>query len=494
LPAQRVFTQQREDIFLCHKFLYRFHLPPVEYLDISGKRGQSSFQYACCSGVNNLFHKCEIVNAKSSFKFGWIIVGVSFITLALADGVWYSFSVFFVALLGEFGWSRSIAAGAFSLFVIVHSLIGPLAGSMVDRFGPRRVILLGLLFLGMGLALCSLTRTWWHYYILFGVITALGVGFTGWIPNVTIIQQWFKANRGLAIGIISSGVGIGILVCVPLAQHLISKIGWRATYRVMACFIPLVVAPMAIVFFRKPPKRTSPHDTECSEGEVIPLDMKDSLILDEEWVSRAWTIRKAIATKQFWLLSISFPLGALITQSILTHQVAFFVDQGMETLFASYIVGIVGISSVGGKILWGTLSDKIGREVTYTMGITCSVCGMIALIAFPTHPSSTLAYFYGVFFGMGYAATAALPPVIAADFFEGEAYGGIFGALMFLNGLGGASGAWLAGFVHDQVGSYVPVFITMIACALFACLNIWRAAPRKIRSVPGKKRTFHPPA
>jgi MFS family permease len=128
------------------------------------------------------------------------------------------------------------------------------------------------------------------------------------------------------------------------------------------------------------------------------------------------------------------------------------------------------------------------------MGITCSVCGMIALIAFPTHPSSTLAYFYGVFFGMGYAATAALPPVIAADFFEGEAYGGIFGALMFLNGLGGASGAWLAGFVHDQVGSYVPVFITMIACALFACLNIWRAAPRKIRSVPGKKRTFHPPA
>jgi len=424
-------------------------------------------------GGNNLFNKREIVNAKGSFNFGWIIVGVSFITLALADGVWYSFSVFFVALLGEFGWSRSIAAGAFSLFVIVHSLIGPFAGSMVDRFGPRRVILL--------------------------VITAVGVGFTGWIPNVTIIQQWFKANRGLAIGIISSGIGIGILVCVPLAQHLISKIGWRTTYRVMACFIPLVVAPMAIAFFRKPPKTTSPHDTECSGGEVIPLDMKDPLILDEEWVSRAWTIRKAMTTKQFWLLSISFPLGALITQSILTHQVAFFVDQGMETLFASYIVGIVGIVSVGGKILWGTLSDKIGREVTYTMGITCSVCGMIALTAFPTHPSSTLPYFYGVFFGMGYAATAALPPIIAADFFEGEAYGGIFGALMLLNGVGGASGAWLAGFVHDQVGSYVPVFIIMIACALFACLNIWRAAPRKIRrraaprkirSVPGKKRAF----
>jgi MFS family permease len=108
------------------------------------------------------------VKKKGSLNFGWIIVGVSFITLALADGVWYSFSVFFVALLQEFGWSRSLAAGAFSLFVIVHSLIGPLAGSMVDRFGPKRVILLGSIFLGMGLALCSLTRTWWHYYVFLG--------------------------------------------------------------------------------------------------------------------------------------------------------------------------------------------------------------------------------------------------------------------------------------------------------------------------------------
>ena len=440
----------------------------------------------------HLFHQRWVVKETGSFNFGWIIVGISFITLALTDGVWYTFSVFFVALLEEFGWSRSLAVGAFSLFVIVHSVVAPFAGSMVDRFGPRRVILLGSLFLGMGLTLCSLTRTWWHYYIFFGIITAVGVGFSGWIPNATIIQQWFKANRGLAVGIISSGIGVGILVCVPLVQHLIIRVGWRMAYRIMACFIPLIVATMAIAFLKKPPQTTSPRDTKLSEREVIRTGMRDPLILDEEWASRSWTIRQAITTKQFWLLSISFPLGAFITQSILTHQVAFFVDQGAETLFASYIVGIVGIVSVGGKILWGTLSDKIGREVTYTIGITCSICGMIVLIVFSVHPSPTLPYFYGIFFGMGYAATAALPPIIAADFFEGEAYGGIFGALMLLNGVGGASGAWLAGFLHDQVGSYVPVFFIMIACALIACLNIWRAAPRKIRNVPGNRRTLPP--
>jgi MFS family permease len=120
------------------------------------------------------FNKGLPVKGKGSFHFGWVIVGVSFITLGLAYGVWYSFSVFFVALLGEFGWSRSLAAGAFSLFVIVHSLMAPFVGGMVDRFGPRRVILLGSLILGMGLALSSLTSTWWNYYIFFGVITAGG--------------------------------------------------------------------------------------------------------------------------------------------------------------------------------------------------------------------------------------------------------------------------------------------------------------------------------
>jgi MFS family permease len=192
-----------------------------------------------------------------------------------------------------------------------------------------------------------------------------------------------------------------------------------------------------------------------------------------------------MTTKQFWLLSLSFFLGNSITQSIFTHQVAFFVDHGLQALFASYIVGIVGIVSIGSKILWGVLSDKIGREITYTIGITFTILSMITLILFSFFPSPGLAYFYSVFFGMGYAVTAALPPLITADFFEGHAYGGIFGSLMIFVGVGGAFGAWFAGFLYDLVGSYVPVFVILVLCALFSCLNIWQAAPRKIRTVPG---------
>ena len=414
---------------------------------------------------------------------GWMAVGISFMTLALAYGAaWYSFSVFFVALLKEFNWSRSTAAGAFSVFMLLHGIIGPFAGSMVDRFGPRIVFFLGSLTLAAGFALSSLTRSWWQFYIFFGVVTAAGVGLIGWVPNTTVIQQWFREKRGLPIGIISSGIGIGIFVCVPLIQHLINRVGWRMTYRIMALFIPLIIISMVIAFLKKPPITiVSSHTKKAVSDNGI----KDHLVVNEEWASRSWTIRQAATTRQFWLLGASFFLASFTTHSILTHHVAFFIDQGVKALSASYIAGMIGIVSIGAKIFWGILSDKIGREITYTIGVACSVCGMIFLIAFNSLTYRYIPYFYAIFFGLGYAVVTALPPLISADLFQGKAYGGIFGTLMMLNNVGGACGVWFAGFIYDQMKSYVPAFIIMIICSLCALVTIWMAAPGKIRVVPG---------
>jgi MFS family permease len=422
---------------------------------------------------------------KNPWQFGWVIVGVSFITLSLTYGVWYSFSVFFVALLKEFGWSRSIAAGAFSLCMIIHNLIGPFVGGAVDRLGARRVILIGSSFLGIGLALCSFTQTWWQFYLFFGVITAIGIGTTGWVPNVTLIQQWFKGNKGLAIGIISSGIGIGIVACIPASQYLVLQLGWRMTYRIMAIFIPLSVISMAVAFLKKPPPIAPLQQSQIEMSQAI---AKDPLVIHEEWNSQPWTVRSAVTTKQFWLLSISFFLSNFIAQSILAHQVAFFVDHGLEKFLASSIVGMIGLVSVGAKILWGALSDKIGREIPYTMGIACAIFGVVLLIFFSVFPSPGVAYFFALFFGMGYAVTAALPPLIIADFFEGRAYGRIFGSIMLINGIGGALGVWFAGFLFDQIGSYLPFFVILIAFCTVSCMSIWWVAPRKMRRVPGKAK------
>ncbi len=422
---------------------------------------------------------------KRSSHFGWMIVGISFIILALAYGAaWYSFSVFFVALIKEFGWNRSIAAGAFSLFIILHGVSGPFVGSMVDRFGPRRVFLLGSFVLGAGLALCSFTRVWWEFYIFFGIVTAVGVGSIGWVANTTMILQWFREKRGLAMGIISSGIGVGIFICVPTIQYLINRMGWRMAYRIVAVFIPFIVFSMVIGLLRKVPQ-------DIASGqigrEMIHTVREDPLIVDEEWASRCWSIRQAVRTKQFWFLGFSLFLSNFTVHSAMTHQVAFFIDQGLEALVASYVAGVIGIVSIGGKILWGVLSDRIGREVTYTVGTACSVFGLLLLIAFTVFPAVYIPYLYALFFGLGYAVVAALPPLIVADFFEGRAYGSIFGALFVVNSIGGALGTWFTGFLYDQVRSYVPAFILMVICILCALVNIWIAAPRRIRIVPGKK-------
>ena len=368
--------------------------------------------------------------------------------------------------------------------MIVHGIIGPFVGMMLDRFGPRRTFVLGSLLLGTGLALCSLINSWWQIYVFFGVVTGAGVGATGWIPNATIIQQWFKEKRGLAMGIVSSGIGIGIFACVPSLQLLINLLGWRKAYLTMALSIPLIIISMTTLFLNRSPPitRSNPIERETPHPSI-----KDPSIIDEEWTSRSWTVRRAAATKQFWFLSLSFFLASFITQSTLAHSVAFFVDQGLEALLASYIVGIIGIVSMVGKIIWGALSDRIGREVTWTIGISSLICGLILLITFVRVPSPYIPYLFTLFFGIGYAATSTLPPLITADFFEGRTYGSIYGTLNLLTGAGGAFGAWFAGFLFDQVKSYVPHFIITVPCALIVCLNVWRAAPRKIRMVPGKR-------
>jgi len=413
-------------------------------------------------------------------------VGVCFVTLGLVYGVWYAFSVFFVALLKEFGWSRSVGAGAFSICVIISHVIGPFVGGMAYSIGPKKVIVLGSLILGVGLALCSLIQTWWQFYLFFGFIAAAGIGAAGWVPNIMVIQDWFKEKKGLATGIISSGIGIGIFVCVPFVQYLIIRLGWRRAYQVLALFIPLIIISMAIAFLKKPPQTAESPPTEVSISSTF---IKDPLVVNEEWVSRSWSVHQALRTKQFWFLGISFFLGNLITQSVFAHQVAFFVDHGMKALLASYVVGLIGIMSLGGKILWGGLSDKIGREITYTMGIASLMLSMILLILFSVFPLPAMMYFFALFFALGYAVTATHPPLVTADIFAGQAFGTIFGSLMIFNGIGGAFGALFAGFVYDVAGTYVPFFVILIIIALFSSLSIWWAAPGKIRRVPGKAKS-----
>src|SRR5215831_14612529 len=174
----------------------------------------------------------------------WVVVGAVWLTLAIASGLYFSFPVFFVALLDEFGWSRGATAAAFSISSVMQGVLSPVIGMLVDRLGPRRVMLSGAVVLGVACVLASRIGSLWSLYAVIGVLAAIGLCAVSWVPSGTLIARWFAERRGSMLGIAFSGMGAGVLVMGPLAQSLITAYGWRAAYTVLGVGTLVVLLPL----------------------------------------------------------------------------------------------------------------------------------------------------------------------------------------------------------------------------------------------------------
>jgi MFS family permease len=397
----------------------------------------------------------------------WRALVATFVTLGLAYGFWYSYSVFLVAFLKEFGWSRSVVAGAFSLLVVVHGVSGPFLGWLVERVGPRPVIAAGGAVLAGGLLAGAHIDAVWHLYLALGLVAALGVSAAGWVPAVVLIRGWYPAQVGTAIGLASGGIGVGIFALVPFTQILIEWLGWRWALRVLAMLVAAWIIPATLLLVRDAPPAGAPAGTA-------------PVASDPPRTSRPyWTVGTAIRTWRFWATGAVFFAGSVATQMLLVHQVAYLVDHGVPTLVAATVVSVVGVCSIAGKAGWGTLSDRIGREPTYSLAFGCVAISVGLLALAGAYPRTPLPYLYAVFIGVGYASTAPLTPAIASDLFGGPRFARIFGTLHFTNSLGGALGAWVAGGIFDATGSYALALPIAVAMAVLAPTLLWFVAPRR---------------
>lgn len=409
------------------------------------------------------------MGADHSFRAGAIVVATLFCTLGLLYGIWYSYSVFLVALIEHFGWSRALTAGAMSVFILVHGSFGPLAGRLVERFGPRRLMLTGSFVVASGLCLTSLVEQWWQLYLSLGVVTAIGLGACGWVPSVILTEKWFPARMGTALGIVTAGIGVGIFAVVPLVNLLIEQLDWRLAYRVLAALVLLVVTPAALWIVREP-KAVPPR--VAAVGEPAPLRAPH------------WTVRSALRARSFHFAMLAFFLGGSLSQMLLMHQFAFMVDHGVAKTAGSLIAGVIGITSIPGKILWGTLSDRIGREPTYTLGLGCIFLGVLCLAGVGSVPGLALPLAFAVLLGIGYAANAPIIPAAARDLFAGPKFPSIFGTLSMFAALGGATGSWLGGALHDLAGNHWPMLGVAATLAVCAPAMLWLAAPRRPQPPP----------
>jgi MFS family permease len=401
---------------------------------------------------------------------GWIVVGATFVTLGMVYGVWYSYSVFLVAFLREFGWSRSLLAGAFSTFVIVHGVLGPLNGWLAGRVGPRRIILVGGGLLGVGLVLVAETQAWWHLYAAFGGVVALGVACAGWVPSIILVRSWFPHRVGTALGVASAGIGIGITGIVPLAQILVASLGWRWAYRILGGLVMAWIIPATLWLVREPPVAMPP----TASGRLHAASSH----------AVYWTLATAVRDWHFWGLAAVFFSGTAATQMLMVHQVAYLVDHGVAALVAAAVAGMVGLVSIPGKVGWGTLSDRVNREVAYSLAFACVVGAIVALVLAGRYPASAIPYVYATLIGLGYAATAPLTPAAASDLFSGPKFSTIFGTLHISNALGASTGAWIGGRIFDHTGTYLLAFGLALVMAVFSASLLWIVAPRRPHPPP----------
>jgi MFS family permease len=402
------------------------------------------------------------------------------LTLALAYGIWYSYSVVLVALLAEFGWSRSLLAGAFSVFTLVHGLVNPPIGALCTRFRPLRVMAWGGAALGLALVADSFIATPGQLYLFFGVFTAIAVCAAGWMPALVHVQREYRERLGFSIGIISAGVGVGMLLVVPLAQLLIDAFGWRVAYRALGALSVLWIVPASLWLMRI--RGQSLNSDSGSEPKSKSQEDPGS----EPRRFRDMTLGEAMRTQPFWLLMAAFFFGNVGSQTLHVHQVAYLVDHGLAAIVAASVVSVVGLASIFGKAGGGWLSDRVEREFVYVAGIAILTASALVLLALGAAPTRWGAYGYAVLLGVGYSVTAAITPAMVSDRFSGRHFGAIVGVLLIGNSAGSALGPWLAGRLYDASTSYTAAFLIAALCSALAGAGGWRARSLRRRALaPG---------
>ena len=417
------------------------------------------------------------------FFYGWTIIAVTFVTMAIGVNARTAFSLLFSPILDEFGWERGVTAGAFSFGFLVAAVMSPLIGRMMDRSGPRLVMEIGVVLMAGGLLLAPLTTQPWHLYLTIGVMVGGGSICLGYSGQSLFLPNWFIRQRGLAIGIAFAGVGIGSVTMLPWVQWLIETSGWRTSCVAMGLLVLIVLAPINLLLRKRPEDIGLQPDGDGAHGSV---HQPVSNVVDRDWAAIDWTLARALRTARFWWIAGGFFCGLYVWYAVQVHQTKFLLDIGFSRNVAAWALGLVSLLGVPGQIYFGHLSDRIGREWVWTIsGIGFAICNL-TLILMAQMPSLALVGVMVLTQGvLGYACTSIMGAVVQ-EIFQGRHYGSIFGTLMLAALAGGAAGPFVTGVLHDHFGNYTLAFSMSVIISLLGAASIWMAAPGQIRAVAGR--------
>lgn len=400
--------------------------------------------------------------ARRPFFYGYVIVAICFFNMVLMRGILASFSVFNIAFLNTFQWSRAATASIASVNGLVYSFSSPLVGWAYDRVGPRVLMPLGCASIGLGVMLSGASTSWWQLCVFYGLFVGLGVGCIGFVSNTALLSRWFRRRRATAMGFATMGLGVGILI-VPGVQVLIERYGWRAAMVFLGAAVLLSLVPLNAVFQRGRPEDIGqlPDGDTAITGDGAPAAGEVQRVSPAS--RREWTLKEAFASFPFWAIALGHLALGIGLSLMYTHAVAHLVHVGLDDLAAASAFSMVGLARIPGTAVWGLASDRLGRDRAYGVATVVTLAGLGMLMALDAEAPAWWFVAFAVLYGVGHSGGNPTFGSTITDIFSGKDVGKILGWLEITFGIGVAFGPWFGGYAYDVAGSYQTAWIVGMA-------------------------------
>ncbi|MGD1119467.1 MAG: MFS transporter [Dehalococcoidales bacterium] len=388
------------------------------------------------------------------FNYGWVIVAACTLLLAITYGLLYSYSVFFKPLAEFFHRDRETLSAVYSVSFIVRGAVSVGVGWLADKYGAARIMAFCGVMLGLGLGLSSRVNTLWQFYLTYGVIEAIGLSGTFGI-GTAMVARWFTKNRGLALGIVSTGSGLGTLLIVPGAQRLINTVKWPETF--LICGIAAGVMMIALSFLLRPAPQSAPAEKKPF-ANTEPGDASQGQGAET-------SIKQAVKDPRMLLFMGSQLLFFLSIQIVMVHLVSYATDSHISALVAATFISVIGVVSIGGRLLTGAWTDKTGIYKTLIFTRIFLVAAFVFLLFTRSVWSF---YLFAVLFGIPYGGEIPQIPLFVGKYWGTRSMATLVGLNTFVITVGGAIGSWGAGKIYDATQSYREAFIAGAVAGLIS--------------------------
>ena len=400
--------------------------------------------------------------------YGWWIVLGSIIGLSLGYSVIaMSFGTFIKAFETSFGWTRGQVSFGSTVIGITAILFFPYVGTLVDKYGVRKILLPSTLAFGLTIAAMSLlTPSIWHLYLMCILIPIMGAG-TAPLTYSRVIVSWFNRKRGLALGIGLAGVGVGTAIVPLIVSFFVSAYSWREAYLAIAALIILVVLPMAFFVFKDSPKDIGLLPDGDRESNVVGNSAE--IVANSNPSLVGFTRKEAVAQKTFWFMVLSFFITGLCTSTVLVHLIPMMMDQGLTLQEAVGTFAYLGMSIVGGRLLAGYLMDKFFAPYVVVLFMLGPVIG---LAFFAMGATGTAAAICTGLIGIAIGAEFDVMAYFTSRYFGPRAFGEIYGYSYSGFKLGASVGPLIMGVAYDVLGRYTEVLWSMSAVMILCCVLI----------------------